>query len=263
MRTRSLLVAAPLALLPLLATAQEPADAVAAASAVELQPADIPVGVFHDGARLRVEAQVPSSYQVVVICRGADGKVELNKKGKTLGVLWMKVGEAVLEHVPALYQVNTVHSLDELAPAEERRSLGVGYEALEERLASDQEEQETRRVFRELVKLKEREGLYAEREHAVRLTGRGGGLAHLETSFELPARAPFGSYEVTIFGFREGAGVQLGTAAVTVRPVGLVAFMSSLAEQHGLLFGLLAVGVAIFMGLITGVIFGRGAKKVH
>ncbi len=261
MRGRVLLAVTALVLLSLPVAAQEPPGGPAAS--LELEPTAIPVDVFHNGARLRVQGEVPVGYEIAVVCRGVDDTVELTKKGKLLGLLWMNVGEATLEHVPALYQVNTVHSLKEIAPPDVRRALGVGYDALEARVTSDQEAGEQSRLFGELIKLKEREGLFATREHAVQRTDHGAGQAAIATTFTIPARAPFGSYEVVLFGFRDGVGRKLATAQVGVHPVGLVAFMSSLARNHGLAFGLLAVGVAIAMGLLTGVIFGRGSKKVH
>lgn len=245
------------------AGADQPPPAADTASTLAIHPVDLPVGVLYNGARLDVEATVPAGDAIAVVCTGEDGEVTLTKRGKALGILWINTGEATLDHVPAVYEVNTEQSLCELARPEVRQDLGVGYDALEERVVSDQDAREERSVFEEFVKLKEREGLYAEREHSVQLTDVGDGLARISTTFWLPARAPFGSYQVALFGFKDGVGSRLASAAVTVRPVGLVAFMSNLSREHGLLFGLLAVGVAIAMGLITGVVFGRGPAKAH
>jgi uncharacterized protein (TIGR02186 family) len=245
------------------AGAAAPPAAAGPAAPLAVHPADVPVGVFHNGTRLDVEATVPSSDEVAIVCAGHDGEVKLTTKGKALGLLWINTGEVTLDHVPALYEVNTEHTLCELARPAVRQDLGVGYDTVEARIASDRDESEELRVFHEFVKLKEREGLYAEREDSVQRADLGDGLARVSTTFWLPARTPFGSYQVALYGFKDGVGSKLGSVAVTVRPVGLVAFMSSLATHHGLLFGLLAVGVAIAMGLLTGVVFGRGSSKGH
>jgi len=264
MATRDRIIAATVTALCLAsAIAASPLPPADSGSSLTVRPSDVSVGLFHHGARLEVEATVPAGDEIAIICSGGQGEVSLTTKGKALGLFWLNTGEVTLAHVPALYQVNTERSLCELARPAVRQELGVGYDAIEANVTSDRDADEERRIFDELVKLKEREGLYAEREDSVQHADLGGGLSRVSTTCWLPARTPFGSYQVDLYGFNDGDGTRLGSAQVAIRPVGLVAFTSVLAARHGLLYGILAVGVAIVMGLLTGVVFGRGGGKAH
>jgi hypothetical protein len=48
---------------------------------------------------------------------------------------------------------------------------------------------------------------------------------------------------------------------VRLRRGALVAFLSSLAEKHALLYGIFAVVAALATGLIVGLLFGKTRKR--
>ncbi len=188
---------------------------------------------------------------------------DLKQKGRVWGFLWMNVGEASLEKVPGFYCVVSTRPLESLASPTVLADLGVGFGAVESRVAPDPGDEATRRLLGELIKLKQREGLFGVSATGIHVEPLDGGLERVSTEFWLPAKAPFGPYEVSLVGFDGDSGTRLATGAFTVRTVGLAAFISDLSRQHGLLFGILAVMVAIVVGLLTGVVFGLGSKKAH
>ncbi len=241
------------------ASASDPATS----PSLGIDPVDVPVTMFYRGTLVRVDATIPSHGDVAVVCAGREGEVDLKQKGKVWGFLWMNVGEAHLEHVPGFYDVVSTRPLESLAATAALADLGVGVEAIESRVVPDPADGAGRRLLAELVKLKQHEGLYRTTTADIRVEPLADGLERVSASFWLPAKAPFGSYEVSLVAFDGGAGQVLTTGAFTVRTVGLAAFMSNLSRQHGLLFGILAVLVAIVVGLLTGVVFGLGSKKAH
>ena len=64
--------------------------------------------------------------------------------------------------------------------------------------------------------------------------------------------------------FTVEGGAITGTARreIDAREVGMPAWISALAFNHGTLYGVLAVLVAIIAGLVTGIIF-KGEKGAH
>jgi hypothetical protein len=74
---------------------------------------------------------------------------------------------------------------------------------------------------------------------------------------------PWGEYQVRLFGFRAGRGELLRAERLSVAPVGLTARVSTLAQSHGLLYGIVAVVIALGVGLLTGLAFGLVSKEGH
>ena len=225
-----------------------------APATIQLEPKNVDVSLFFNGTTVKIRGTVPPGRKVAVVCRGEDQKLELKKKGKVWGVLWMNTAEVTFEHLPALYLASTSAPLAGLASFEVRRQLGVGYRALAARTKG-----EAAADFGELTKLKEAEGMYVQREGAVKLRPVAGAL-ELEAECHIPARAPIGTYRVEVFGFEGKQGARLASRSFSLAKVGLARFITSLAETRGLLYGIFVVVVAIVMGLLTGLVFGLKGK---
>ena len=73
---------------------------------------------------------------------------------------------------------------------------------------------------------------------------------------------PQGVFKIEVFAIRDDAILATGTQEMKVAEVGLPAMMSSMAFNHGTLYGIVAVMVAILAGLLTGVVF-KGGKGAH
>jgi hypothetical protein len=265
-------VAAATALAARPAGARSPA---AAEAAIRIEPASIEVGMFYRGTTVRVEGTAPAGFRLALVCVGPEGKVELKRKGKVWNLLWMNVGSVTFERVPSLY----LASVDpEEARSERPSELPLpGYDGVEAQVLPADADEGTRGLFRELVKLRERERLFSQtklrREIPSDEAATPGGAARVglegparpnrvSADFALPASAPPGTYEVRIIGFRDGASEILATERLTVARVGLARLVTSMARSHGLVYGILSVAAALAAGLLSGVLF-TGAKKGH
>lgn len=235
------------------AQSQEPDTA-----GLSLEPAVIRAGMFYSGSPVRVRADVPAGLEISISCKGEEGRLELNKKGKVLGLIWMSVGDVSFEPFPDLYLLATSSPIPELGDPAILRGAGVGYEALEARVRPDDQ-----LLFQEALHLKEGDGLFGVEEDGVRMEATGAGSAIAEATFFLPAKAPTGEYRILVHGFGPDGSALLAQGTVTVVQTGAAAFISALSVEHGLAYGILAVVIAVGVGLITGVIFGMGSKKGH
>lgn len=230
---------------------------------MRIDPTEIGVDLFYDGAAVHVEGVIPAGYDAAILCRGEEGPVELKRKGKFAGILWMNVAEVVLENVPSLYLLRTSRALAELAPPPVLEELGVGYAALEPKALRSPGRTAQHGDFREFVKLKESEKLYSYEEGGAKVEPGPNQSMRVSADCSLPAKARWGEYEVHLFGFKAGRGKLLRTERLRLGPVGVTARVSTLAERHGLLYGILAVLFALGVGLLTGLAFGLVSKKGH
>jgi uncharacterized protein (TIGR02186 family) len=227
---------------------------------IQLVPEKIEASLFFNGAKVEVEGTVLPGYEVAILCRGEAGPLALRRKGKVWGVLWMSVGDVAFDHIPSLYLLSTSAPLASLAPPAVLEQFGVGYPALARRAGRDGNQEN---VFRELVKVKEKEGIFAVHEGAVQLLPGAGGIRQVRAACVLPSTVPMGGYEVQLFGFKDGSGELLCSRSMEVKQVGVAQFMSSLVVSRPLLHGFFAVIVAVAAGLLTGFVFGGASKKAH
>lgn len=238
------------------ASASEPCGASGADLRVE--PAEVEVGMFYRGTKLHVEATAPTACKVALACVGHEAKVELKRKGKVGGLLWMNVGDVSFEHVPSLFLQASELDGDR---GDGRVALDGGatrgYERMEARVLPASADEAQRRLFHEFIRLKEHEQLYRSRNGPARPSSTS-----VSAEFWLPASVPSGRYEVQLLGGRGEPLEVLAAREFTVKRVGLAALISSTARTHGLLYGILSVVVAIAMGFLTGVIF-KASKKGH
>jgi hypothetical protein len=136
--------------------------------------------------------------------------------------------------------------------------MGIGYPALRAMLGAETRED----LVRELIVLKESEGLFS--VTVATSEGRGSpspGDPSFRSVVHVPARAAASAYSVRLCAFREGRLVSRAEGTFEIEEAGFVAFVSSLAESHGLAYGIFAVVVAIVSGLLVGFLFGSTRKK--
>lgn len=253
MRTRLHLA---LCLVPALGAAA-PQEAV-----VRVDPPELPVGLSYGGAEIRIGGTMPAADGAAIVVRGEEGPLALKVKGKVGGLFWMNVAEAEFEHVPACYYVISSGPLaglgSERAPAE----FEIGYAGLGIRSSSAGAD-DRRRLVEELVRLKEREGLFAVFESGLAFETTGEGTAAFSCTLRLPSRVPEGEWRIRLVAFRAGRGELLAERILRVYEAGAAAWIRSLAHEHGLLYGIAAVATALAAGLLTGFLFDLGSKGGH
>jgi len=230
-----------------------------------VEPVSIGVDLFFSGATLHVLGTIPAGQQAAVYCVGKEGPLRLKKKGRVLGLLWMNTADIFVESVPSLYILATSAPVARLAPADVLARLGVGWDALEAgaNIRGPSSAEEGHALFRELVRMKTHEGLYALAESAALIKPAASGELEVLADLPLPALSPPGDYQVRLVAFGGGEGVLVGETPLRIRQQGATAFVSRMALERGLLFGVVSVVVAIAAGMLTGIAFGRGSRSSH
>jgi uncharacterized protein (TIGR02186 family) len=228
---------------------------------VRVEPAEIAVGLFYGGQELLVSAAAPAGCDMVFKVSGKREDLRLKKKGKKGGILWMNVGELTFKSIPALYMIKSSRPLENTTSRKALDRAGLGYEALAAELTAGQGD-DVRSHFEELIKLKEKEKLFSVDESGVEFRKPEAGSREALATFFLPPKTPVGEYKVEAFSFKNGEQIARGSGSFGIEFARTTAFMASLARNHGLLYGCLAVLIAILAGLLTGFIF-RGRSRTR
>jgi hypothetical protein len=141
--------------------------------------------------------------------------------------------------------------LAQLAPASALREWKLGYEALASAAGWEPG------LSPELIRLKEEENCFGVGEGQLVRSGAtpGGATERWTGRFRFPAQAPAGEYAVDLFGFHDQQVVHLASSTVRLERTGAARLLRSVAMEHGLIYGGVAIVVAVLAGLFTGFVF--------
>ncbi len=256
---RSILVLVLMGLFPLPQTAS-------AALPIQLRvvPDEIKMGLSYNGVDVSIAGKIPADSEVLVRVMGQPEHQKLKKKGRVLGLLWMNTEAVHIENVPSVFLLYPSAALAEQAKRrpEQWRRLGLGLEAMEEQVEIRPSGEDRDALFQEFVKLKEAAGLYGTVRGAVHYEDKGDGLKSFTCVAPLPSNLAQGEYVIEAVAVKDGAIAARGRVPIDAAEAGVTARLSYLAFNHGTLYGVLAVLVALLAGSFTGVIF-KGGKGAH
>lgn len=227
---------------------------------IRLAPNVILMGATYNGTKLLVSAAIPKDAEAFVRVTGELEDVKLKKKGRALGLLWMNLGSVNIRQAPNVFLLCPSKALQR--NQENWHRLGLGFEALKGRVGVTPASEDKDALFKEFVKLKESKELYAVYENAIAYGSTSGSMKPFTATVRIPSDMPQGVFKIEVFAIRDDTLLATGTQEMKVAEVGLPAMMSSMAFDHGTLYGIVAVMVAILAGLLTGVVF-KGGKGAH
>jgi len=259
-----------LALWPATATAQDaaapaPEARISAALTEEL----VEIRSNFAGAELTLfgaAAGLGESDDIVMVVRGPQRDLRVMRKEQVAGV-WVNAAPVRFETVPRFYAVASTRPLEDFATFSALRRNSIGMEHL--RLSAPETERtETRFGVTDVrvsdlgadivayraavVRNKAREDLYAEAPGGVEIIENGLFAARLY----LPPVTPTGVYDVEVYLFRGGEPIARWSQTLDVVKAGAERAIYDLAHDHPLVYGVLAVIMAVLAGWIAAV-FGR------
>ncbi|MBU4261296.1 MAG: TIGR02186 family protein [Proteobacteria bacterium] len=225
---------------------------------LNLDPASISISAFYNGTDVKVSGEAPADTELLIRLTGTRHDVTLKKKGKVGGVLWMNVGEVTFENVPSVYLLYTSKGLGEIATSENSNkwdSMGLGFDALKQDMKVLPTTNDKEVVFKEFMKLKKHEDLYKLEPDAVQFTGPTGAMKPYTATIHVPPRLKPGTYQVDLIAVKGDKIIEGSSQQLKLTQIGFPAFLSSMAFDRSLLYGVMAVVIAIFAGLGTSLIF--------
>jgi len=216
-------------------------------------PAGIEMGAQYNGLKLKVEGTIPAGSDVVLRFTGAPGELHLREKGKVMGLLWMNVGKVTVKNIPKVCIVDTSKSMVELGA----EALPYGLDGVMDKVEVEESSTTNQHidVDKELLQLKEEEGLFNESAQGITLGPDNGATRTFSAELDIPSALAPGNYHLDAVAIRDKQVVAKGEISVDAKLIGFPAWLSKLAFEKSLLYGVMATVIAIASGLAIGLIF--------
>ncbi len=199
------------------------------------------------------QALVDGKYDIVVVLVGPKEEVIVRRKENKFGI-WVNGSSLRFGDVPSSYSVATTRPLAEISDSNDVKILQIGLENLNVVPDEDFDAIGEEKVFKEsLNRLKLSQNLYSESIGGVKFLSP----SLFKATLSVPANVPIGRHTAQAFLFKEGKFVNAQFAEMQVKKIGFEQFTYDLAHRNGLLFGIIAVIIAIATGWLASVIFRK------
>ena len=245
--------------------AEPPAYSVEKASySIDMEPNLVTIDAGYNGAQVQVKGAIPEQMDLIIQIKGDSHDTDLLKKGHVLKLLWMNTRTITFKGLPQTYMLYLPETitLSDLEKTPELQKLKAGFVSLEQETTVTPADEDKAFLFQELFKLKTEEGVYTQQENAITYQRLDGGMKSFACKLAIPSRMKPGRYSVEIALLNNKTLDHVERRELEIREIGFPALISTLAFQHGPIFGILATLIAIVAGFLMGVLF-RGGKGGH
>jgi uncharacterized protein (TIGR02186 family) len=190
---------------------------------------------------------------VVVVVRGPDTNTVVRRKSRELGI-WINSAQQTFTGVPAFYRLAASRPLAEIATpqVQARHQLGIENLRFNTLRASTPEEIADFRTG--LLRNREREQLFSAEVGPVTFLGQ----RLFRAPFRLPANVPTGVYQVRTLLIQNGEVVAEQVTPLFVSKSGVGADVFEFAHRQPVIYGILAVLLAIGAGWAASAVFRKG-----
>jgi hypothetical protein len=220
-------------------------------SDLTIQPKVLTIGTFYSGGRVTISGQVPEGQDVIVRIAGPVTNGEFDIKGR-VGPFWMTRGKAELSGAPAMYVLLLPGGEDWRAKAS---SLGLDLRQIRKQIDLHCATLPPDRLFDLFIELKKSEGLYVVENDAVRYTCAENGKRCFTAVYRFPRSTATGKYTIVATAVAgNGTGKEQSTI-LQVDEIGFTRMIDNLATHQRLLYGIMAVVIALITGAVMGVLF--------
>ena len=216
---------------------------------LRLQPQNVLISAFYDGATVEATGEIPRDSRALILVRGHGEDVHLKKKGKVGGLLWMNMGDITFQHTPCVYMLYADSDLSAGLDAK------VGFAALKKVIDIIPASGDKNFLFGEFLKLKKSESLYAVHPKSISYTPGNSNMRSFKATIIIPPRMRPGDYTVQAFAVKNGHVLNKTSEDLRIKLTGFPLQIDRLAFDHSLLYGIIAVLVALTAGLFIGIVF--------
>lgn len=206
------------------------------------------------GAILYPGGRVPDERaDIAVVVRGPVEPIVVREKQKVGGLIWMNVESARFRSAPSFYAVASSRPLSQLLDERTAAIYELGLQNLQLSPGTGAAPEKQRRFEAGLIQLRQETDLYVEDPNGVEITD---GVLY-RARIDIPARVPVGTYTAETFLIQDGRVVAGAPREIRIEKLGFERFVSVAAERWSFAYGLVAVAVALGLGLAGSAIFRR------
>ena len=166
--------------------------------------------------------------------------------------IWVNGTGKIYPTVPGFYAVLSSRPLRAITSDETLKALGIGLNNIDfGRVTKSGPDEETFRST--VIRLKEQQQLFQEHDDGVTFIGR----SLFRASVDLPVNVPIGRYTADVYLFRDGQVASKNQSTLEVSQAGFERTIYLMAFHHPLIYGLVAVLLAVLAGLVGWAAFRR------
>ncbi len=189
---------------------------------------------------------------LAIVVRGPAEPITLRKKGRVAGI-WINTDSVRFETAPGFYAVATSAPIKTLV--DERNAsiweIGLDYLQLSPTAADSAAVAE---FTRGLIDLRRRSGLWSEQEGRIGITQN----ILYQARITIPSAVPVGAYTAEVYLIHHGKVIARAATPITIDKSGFERWVYVAAQDHGLVYGVFAVALALLAGWIAGLVVRRG-----
>jgi uncharacterized protein (TIGR02186 family) len=189
---------------------------------------------------------------IIVVLKGPSQSIIVREKRKIAGI-WVNADSIQFRSAPSYYAIGSSRPIKELVDVRTAAIYELGLDNLQVSPSSLSDTTEISRFARGLNDLKGSDGLYLEAPGSVEITD---GVLY-RARLPLSARVVTGTYTAETFLVQKGRVVAAAVREIEVRKSGFERFFGVFAEQNGIAYGLVAIAMALIMGMAAGFVARR------
>lgn len=186
---------------------------------------------------------------IAIVVRGPSDNLIIRRKAN-VGGLWVNYDAAEIADVPGYYSVVSTRPLEDITKREVLQRHGIGVDNLN--LAIEPPKDRDEAPFRQaLMRLQDKQNLYRNDANGVVFVGD----TLFRATVSMPANVPDGVFTTSVYLFQDGDLIHAQTTPLYVSKAGFERLVYNLAHKQPLLYGILAILVAVFAGWAASAIF--------
>lgn len=206
------------------------------------------------GALDHIDPQIARQgrYDVIVVLEGPSRPVVVRRKDRVLG-MWINVNSETFVNIPVSYSMATSRAPQDITDPQTYRQLALGPNNIYLQPA-EQDDPVTLDEFTDALRArKEATGLYSVRVGGVHFLSQN----LFRATVALPRDVPVGTHKARAFLFKNGAFLRETSTHLVIIKSGFEQSIFRFAHDQGLLYGVLAVVLAIVTGWLGSILFKR------
>jgi len=222
---------------------------------VDLSKPDVRLDVSFKGSELLLFGAKDIDADVIVVVRGPEQDTSVRLKERIAGI-WVNTDEVIFEHAPTYYVVASTKPVEFILSQEilDREKIGTAHLGLTPKSAPEGANAATVQKFKDgLVRNMVAKNLYSDKIGPLDLIGK----QLFRTTLWFPANVHVGDYVVDTYLVADGQIKTHKSTNLEVHKVGIEAEVYNFAHEHALIYGLLAILIAVVAGWAANAVFKK------
>lgn len=217
----------------------------------DFRGADLTIFGAIDGFDASLLAQ--GKYNIIVALEGPKDNATVRKKERVFGI-WVNTQSMTFELVPEAYSLSSTRAIETIAPRRDIANMGIGVDHMRLVPLGFVGDGSTLGEFRNAFRrIRETSGVYQRDPGGVQFISS----SLFKASVRLPANVPNGIHVVRAYLFRDGVFVAAKALPLRVVKTGLEQAITRAAHDQPVIYGLLAVTLAVVTGWGASLLFRK------